>query len=44
MEHKLIIVDDERIVRESLKHWFEEEGYIIDTAENWNGSAPEIFC
>ncbi len=36
MEHKLIIVDDERIVRESLKHWFEEEGYIIDTAENGN--------
>lgn len=36
MEQKLIIVDDERIVRESLKHWFEEEGYIIDTAENGN--------
>ncbi len=36
MESKLIIVDDERIVRESLRHWFEEEGYIIDTAENGN--------
>lgn len=34
MESKLLIVDDEKIVRESLQHWFEEEGYIIDTAEN----------
>jgi DNA-binding NtrC family response regulator len=32
--NKIVIVDDERIVRESLQHWFEEEGYITDTAEN----------
>ena len=31
---KILIVDDEKIVRESLFHWFEEEGYIVDTAES----------
>lgn len=30
----ILIVDDEKIVRESLFHWFEDEGYAIDTAEN----------
>ncbi|MGE5682186.1 MAG: sigma-54-dependent transcriptional regulator [Bacillota bacterium] len=30
----ILIVDDERIVRESLFHWFEEEGYQVDTAES----------
>jgi DNA-binding NtrC family response regulator len=33
-KHKILIVDDERIVRESLFHWFEEEGYDVDTAED----------
>lgn len=42
MESKILIVDDEKIVRESLKHWFEEEGYIIETAEN-GMSALEKF-
>jgi len=31
---KILIVDDERIVRESFHHWFEEENYIVDTAED----------
>jgi DNA-binding NtrC family response regulator len=31
---KILIVDDEKIVRESLFHWFEEEGYEVDTAED----------
>jgi len=31
---KILIVDDEKIVRESLFHWFEEEGYLVDTAES----------
>ena len=31
---KILIVDDEKIVRESLFHWFEEEGYDVSTAEN----------
>jgi DNA-binding NtrC family response regulator len=42
MESRILIVDDERIVRESLQHWFEEEGYIIETAEN-GMSALEKF-
>ena len=32
--HKILVVDDEKIVRESLFHWFEDEGYFVDTAEN----------
>ena len=31
---KILIVDDERVVRESLFHWFEEEGYTVDMAES----------
>ncbi len=42
MKERLLIVDDERIVRESLTHWFEEEGYIIESAENGN-EALKIF-
>lgn len=33
-KHKILVVDDEKIVRESLFHWFEDEGYSVDTAEN----------
>ena len=33
-KEKILIVDDEKIVRESLFHWFEEEGYEVDIAEN----------
>lgn len=31
-KHKILVVDDEKIVRESLFHWFEDEGYSVDTA------------
>ncbi len=31
---KLLIVDDESIVRESLGKWFREEGYEVETAES----------
>ncbi|MCU0371826.1 MAG: sigma-54 dependent transcriptional regulator [Ignavibacteria bacterium] len=41
-EPRILIVDDEKIVRESLTHWFEEEGYIIESAENGN-EALKIF-
>ncbi|MCE1166213.1 MAG: sigma-54 dependent transcriptional regulator [Bacteroidetes bacterium] len=41
-ENKILIVDDEKIVRESLTHWFEEEGYIIESAENGN-EALKVF-
>lgn len=42
MENKLLIVDDERIVRESLRHWFEDEGYEVETAENGNDALKKI--
>jgi len=31
---RILIVDDELIVRESLLHWFEEEGYLVESAED----------
>lgn len=36
---RILIVDDETIVRESLGSWFREEGYTVDTA----GSAREAL-
>ena len=33
-KERILIVDDEKIVRESLFHWFEEEGYFVETAED----------
>jgi len=33
-KNKLLIVDDEEIVRQSLKAWFLEDGYKIDIAED----------
>ena len=34
LKENILVVDDEKIVRESLYHWFEDEGYIVETAEN----------
>ena len=31
-KEKILIVDDEKIVRESLYHWFENEGYQVENA------------
>lgn len=33
-KERIMIVDDEKIVRESLYHWFSDEGYDVDTAES----------
>lgn len=33
-KERIMIVDDEKIVRESLYHWFMDEGYDVDTAES----------
>jgi len=33
-QEKILIVDDEKVVRESLYHWFEEDNYLVDTAED----------
>lgn len=32
--HSILIVDDEKIVRDSLAKWFQEDGYEVGTAEN----------
>ncbi len=36
MKHKgnILIVDDEPIVRQSLYHWFKEDGYIVEACES----------
>lgn len=39
---RLLVVDDEKIVRESLHHWFEDHGYAVDTAESAE-SALRLF-
>jgi DNA-binding NtrC family response regulator len=39
---RILIVDDEKIVRESLFHWFEEEGYEVTTADSGE-AALKIF-
>ena len=33
-KEKILIVDDEKIVRDSFYHWFTEDNYIVDTAED----------
>jgi two-component system, NtrC family, response regulator HydG len=39
---KLLIVDDELSVRDSLAKWFHEEGYEIGTAENANDALTRL--
>jgi DNA-binding NtrC family response regulator len=39
---KLLIVDDELSVRDSLAKWFREEGYEISTAENANDALTRM--
>lgn len=34
MKNKILVVDDEKIVRESLTHWFQESGYETDAADS----------
>lgn len=41
-QHKILIVDDEKIFRESLYYWFEEDGFDVDTAESGE-DALKIF-
>jgi DNA-binding NtrC family response regulator len=41
-EIKILIVDDEKIVRESLSEWFSEDGYSVDTAENAIGALNQL--
>jgi len=39
---KLLIVDDELSVRDSLAKWFQEEGYQVGTAENGNDALTRL--
>src|SRR3989339_1097578 len=39
---KILIVDDELVVRESLYHWFSREGYETGTAENGNEALQKL--
>jgi len=34
MNHKILVVDDEEIIRDSLFYILEKEGYVVDKAEN----------
>jgi two-component system, NtrC family, response regulator HydG len=39
---KLLIVDDELSVRDSLGKWFQEEGYEVATSENASGALTQL--
>ncbi len=38
----ILIVDDELVVRDSLVHWFTEEGYDLDCASNANDALAKL--
>ncbi len=38
----ILIVDDEQVVRDSLVHWFTEEGYDLDSASNANDALAKL--
>lgn len=38
----IMVVDDERIVRESLYHWFKKGGYNVDTAASGNEALEKL--
>ncbi|MGD0015643.1 MAG: sigma-54 dependent transcriptional regulator [Bryobacteraceae bacterium] len=38
----ILIVDDEQVVRDSLTHWFREEGYQVEAAENASAALASL--
>jgi DNA-binding NtrC family response regulator len=38
----ILVVDDEKIVRESLTRWFVEDGYLVGAAENANEALRQL--
>ena len=44
MEEKrsILIVDDESVVRESLTHWFTEEGYEVEASESADNALNKL--
>ncbi len=41
-ERKILIVDDELSVRESLREWFSEDGFQVETAEDGNSALSKM--
>jgi len=39
---KILVVDDELIVRESMGNWLQEEGYMVNTSENGHDALEKI--
>ena len=42
MEHKILVVDDEEIIRESLSFVLKKEGYLVEEAENGKAAYDKI--
>ena len=42
MNHKILVVDDEEIIRDSLYYILEKEGYKVDKAENGKAAYDKI--
>ena len=40
--YRILIVDDEFVVRDSLYNWFRDDGYKVETAENANEALKKI--
>ena len=40
---KILIVDDEKIIRESLYHWFEDDGYTVEAAESGESALKKFL-
>ncbi len=38
----ILIVDDEQVVRDSLVHWFSEEGYEVEASDNATGALAKL--
>ena len=39
---RILVVDDELIVRDSLKEWLEDEGFFVDTAESGTAALEKL--
>jgi DNA-binding NtrC family response regulator len=42
-KEKILIVDDEKIIRESLYHWFEDDGYTVEAAESGESALKKFL-
>lgn len=43
MNHKILVVDDEEIIRDSLFYILEKEGYVVDKAENGKAAYDKML-